>query len=313
MSDAKARFKGTQIEMLDAAYLGWSLCSTHIDLFKQKFAFYIPTFIVGKLAAIEAAKALPDQYTRILNRRLARNKLEANRNLGRSMFLDLVEYVKNNFPEIDVEALVNAAGYHWFKISDQENWGALNKMFASVTQFVTDHEADLLANDNMPSDFPATLNALSVDTLKVYNNYLQYDSNSATVTADNIKTLNKVYDDLMKMVRHSARVFHNDPDTAAQFTYASLLQAAGRHKEAGVRGNIIDGDTNLPLKDVQVSNQTKTHNDLTNTDGNYHLKGLGEGKDFITAEVPGYTKATQPIELKPGETTTIDIKLFKAP
>lgn len=113
------------------------------------------------------------------------------------------------------------------------------------------------------------------------------------------------------MLGHAQRVFSNDEEMKSQFTYASLREKAGAHKVAGVRGNVIDGETNLPLKDVEVSNETKTHNDTTNPNGNFHIKGLGEGKDKLIFKLPGYREVTEDTDLKAGHTITIDIKLFK--
>lgn len=113
------------------------------------------------------------------------------------------------------------------------------------------------------------------------------------------------------MLGHGQRIFSKQPDKKKLFVFTNLVEQAGHHTIAGVHGHVIDGETNRPLKDVEVFNETKKHNDVTNDDGNFHLKGLGEGTEKLTFKLAGYREETAEANMEAGESLRIDIKLFR--
>lgn len=314
MRNTTPKYRIAQDILYTALLLAWTNCKNNLSAFAARFTFYTSQFVDDAIKAVNDARAIRDKAQREEARRTTHTQLEKWRDTCRNLWQFEKEYIENAFPTDDHKNKLDAAGYAFYEKSKGENWNAVNHLMDSGSTFLTDNKAILVAQGGMPDTFQADDFDNAKDKFAAYyTEYLQFDTNSETGTADKIEANNEVFDEGMKMLSHGQRIFADDEKKKALFVWDNLVEQAGLHHQAGVRGKLTDGDTGLPIKGGTLSNETKEHNAITNDDGNYHLKGLGEGKDKITAEAPGYTKASHDIDLKAAETTTIDIKLFKTP
>ncbi|PSQ65499.1 MAG: hypothetical protein BRD25_02605 [Bacteroidetes bacterium QH_1_61_8] len=86
------------------------------------------------------------------------------------------------------------------------------------------------------------------------------------------------------------------PDAAAQST-------------GTVEGRVVDANDGTPLPGANVAVEGTSIGTSTNEDGRYALSGVPTGSQTIRVSFVGYEKAEKTLEVRSGETTSLNVKL----
>lgn len=89
-----------------------------------------------------------------------------------------------------------------------------------------------------------------------------------------------------------------------------LSLAPAAHAQSGViEGTVIDVGSSGPIPGVNIQLVGTSVGDATGEDGAFRLTGVEPGRYTLAASFVGYTARTVPVEVKAGETTTVDIEM----
>jgi iron complex outermembrane receptor protein len=94
------------------------------------------------------------------------------------------------------------------------------------------------------------------------------------------------------------------------FSLLSLTSLLAQNVQGGITGkvNMVDGQ---PLRAISVSLLETNRQTLTDDEGNYHFEDLHPGNYTIKLQILGTKEVRLPVEVKAGETSTLDYQLTK--
>jgi len=91
----------------------------------------------------------------------------------------------------------------------------------------------------------------------------------------------------------------------ASFAASAMAQEG----TGGIRGKIIDAQTNQPLPGANVIVRGTTYGAAANLDGEYLIRALAPGKYSVQARYIGYQSATEEVTVVAGQTARVDFAL----
>lgn len=285
--------------LYDVCYLAWD----HYDPVQALFFAKSEVFTVGlsttSRTAIAAADALPDNETRML---VAKNALTEMRRLNPMVtreFEFLEYYIKQAYPTT-WEAEVASAGYPQYQQAIKPQWGSTESMVNKSKTYMTDHSADLLANNNMPVGFPAAFNALGEEfklQRKTRNNALGI---SGTGTADKIVANNAIYEHVMWMMEMGKLIYKNNKTEYNKFVFDRLKNIVKGRKAAGAKGMVKAdlaftpiGNATLSARNLNPKAPQQSYSTMTDADGNFFLE-MASGEYEITVVAPNFDVVVVP-------------------
>jgi hypothetical protein len=138
-------------------------------------------------------------------------------------------------------------GSNLFKTGSRKHWKDLTKMLLAGQRFIEVNQVKLLANKNMPEDFPKTYLETVIQFQTVYGSFIQKGLDKLTNTDQHTRALNKIYDEVSKMFAVGRAVFKNDKLIKSQFQFSRNLKVISGAGWSGIKGKILDEDGKLKV------------------------------------------------------------------
>ena len=143
----------------------------------------------------------------------------------------------------------------------------------------------------MPADFAATFDAAKTD----FNTCLEaYNNSKMTVmqeTAAKTEAFNEVYATLSSMLKDGKSIFGDNKAVQDLFVFAALQKMAGKTSRTGIRLELLDSETRLPVTTTRFVIEPGDEIGFPNSKGIAEIS-LPSGKYSIVATTPGYTTLT---------------------
>ena len=249
----KTKFDCALDELYLAANLGWQACFAEIVKFKLLKAFYVPLFIDGMVAAIQAAENMPDDQVRNAVYQLLGSQLKTTTNDGLSKWQALKLYITTAFPnDPDQKTMLDAAGAKNYAPAAKYNWEKVKSLLKNGSDFIAAHSVELLAGNNMPVGFEADFNLVKDDIVAKIPVFLNARQTSKHGTQDKIIASNAVYDDLLKMFADGVYIFKDDEATRDLFVFEKVLAVVTPPGQSGTRLKFIKLGDNTPIEGVAI-------------------------------------------------------------
>ena len=312
-----AKFKGvrplygcSQQSFYTIVALVWANYNTNILHFTELKAKYTPAFGVVALAALTAAKLLPNQEARKAMPETVRIALLPIGNNCLANQRKLKSYIEEAFPTT-ASTMLASAGSKSYKAAYHEGWEEMNTMITDAELFIGKNSTALeMAGTNMPAAFITTYTTDKVAFETLYKSYLLTAQASTGDTSDKMKANNKVYNTMMAMLRDGQLIFENDETKKAIFTFTTVLGNVTGNGTTGMRITAEDS-----LSKVNITNFTATVQPgatVTAANGVILELKMSEAIYSVVISAPGYKDLTQNyVQLKTGVMHRLDVEMVK--
>lgn len=305
-----AATKCTEQELYTVLETGWNSCLEYLPQFTLFSPKYDAAFVAGRLAAVQAARALPDEAQRNATFETARLKLSKDARICCDRWQSLKIYISEAFPADQHSILFKEAGANYYERAANENWESVTGLMSSGANFLDNHSAQLLADDNMPTTFTAEFNSAKSDFATQHQTFLQAEEAARVGTGVKNQANEDIHDKGMSMFLTGQDIFRNNPDIRPQFVFESVLSLVSGAGSAGFKGLITDSVTDLPIAGAKLGAIGTVKVTTSDPEGRYRLV-LASGMYSILIEAEGYQPTTlTDREVKVGTVTTINIQLI---
>ena len=155
MVDNAPKFGCPQGGLYAVSRLCCSLLRSNIDVFKDFSRSYTTGFADALENEIDEAEALPGETNRVGRRRAMRVSLVRAKGAAMNKWQKLKGYIERAYTDKAMrKAKLSEAGANIYaKANRNAQWTMVNKLMIAGALFITDNNAELLLNDNMPANF----------------------------------------------------------------------------------------------------------------------------------------------------------------
>lgn len=217
-----------QSKLYGCARRAWQSCERYQSSFIALRACYTPAYIAHQLAVVAAAQKLPDFQARTAETEARRIELIHYMRHATAHWQQLKRYISTSFPADMQHIMYGAAGEQYYRAAALKSWVKLASLMQAGHLFITKHQAQLAANNNMPASFVADFAAITTELhqkLDVFRHGRQTDHRN---TADKIAANNHVAAQLSILLADAKVVFRND-DVVRQFFTLNYLRHSVHH------------------------------------------------------------------------------------
>lgn len=270
-------------------------------------ARYTPEYVETFRTEIDQARALPGQEARTALHESVRIEMTDKARICLKKWQFLKRYIADAYPQAMHKTMWNAAGWPDYEKAASQNWEHVSALMSAGYQFILSHQAELIANDNMPAGFPDQFLAASASFNVSYDLFKQRLQQAAAGTQAKTEANNAIYQKAISICEDGYQLFSNDPALQQQFSFNRLSEMVTPPGASSVIVTVTSAVNNepLPMSTVTVRGVEYT----TNAQGRMEKHQLSAGPADITVEADGYLPFEETVTLNTGAAKHIRIQL----
>lgn len=216
---ASHTYNCSQQHLYIIARMAWHSCNKYLTAFSEFSPRFTPAYISNAIAQIDAAEhiASQEQATKLLYVQLvqqAKNTLQ--------LWQRLKLYIIDAFPQNEQQIQLNAAGHQHYRKASRKYWADCTQLLNHADTFITNNQAQLSANGNMPPPFATTFNVEKTNYTTLLRQYYESAQNNPVNTQQKILANNAIHEQLMSMMLDGQRIFIKNPAIKKLFTFDQL-------------------------------------------------------------------------------------------
>ena len=292
-----------QQDLYTVVETGWGSFTQHLSRFENMSTKYSAATGTAQLAALEAARALPDEDNREEVHKTFRVEMKSLAATCLIKWSNLGTYIRDGFSEDVYDNKRLAAGYNYYASASHENWGDMKGLMQDGLLFLNANTTVLTDDGGMPATFAAEFEAAKDAFELKYQAFLQAEEDAKVLTDQKVRANNALYRDLMKMFEDGKKIFREEAAIREQFTFDRVLSlVSGRSSttsssipatvvELGVF--IYDEETELAIAGARFT--------VINTPSGASISALSNAEGIVRLTISGF--APNQTELLQGEIT----------
>jgi hypothetical protein len=304
----------SQKDLYSVLETAWGNNGVHLTRFTTYKALYTLPFKTAALAAITAAKAMPDDDARSGASELLHIGLVEMGNICLQSFQFLKGYIDTAYTSLSVRKVQYVvAGLNNYRDASRGDWESMVSLNTNAKNYLTvlANVTALTAGNNMPAGFVATHKTASDNFDAQYTSFKLAEETSVE-TANKIKANNVIYHAGMLMLSDGQKIFMNEPEILTKFVFANLL-ALINPPVAGVKGKVVEAVTFNVIGNALITAQLEGQPsvEIAVEDNGDFGKQLKEGKYIIIVSAVGYASQSFELDLKLTGLKTLNVELVK--
>ncbi len=150
----------------------------------------------------------------------------------------LKRYIIACYPENFHEALFEKAGIQFYKKANLKHWESARLLLISAQNFLNLHKDELMANENMPSEYPALFSIAHSNFSKYLFIFQQSEIRAKEQTAQKIDINNQLFELISEICLDGQIIFKSQTNIKSEFIFSHLL------KQVAHRSEILDSEQN---------------------------------------------------------------------
>jgi hypothetical protein len=286
----------------------WNLCSQNLAKFTALKAFYTEAFIDQALAAVQAAKDLPQIVQTLAYRKEARiNLVNATKQVQANWQL-LKLYINKAFAEDIVRARLDGAGAAFYVKASADNWSAVRSLIDTANAFIANNLGDLMANDNMPADFQTKFQADGNSCIELSVSHARLNIEKEMATNRKVEANNTIYASTIEMLKDGQQIFKDNAAAQKQFTFSYLVSIYRGERSASLKGYVVNY-LGLPIEGASVVSADQKYAAITDDKGYYCITRIAEGAYTFSVTCTGYVPQMQQITFTAGTASRSNFEL----
>lgn len=307
---AKSNYNCSEQELYTICETAWTSCNQYLNRFSAFKPKYKQELIDDRLAAINAARELPDEQQRNEKYESTNVLLKKEARIACDKWQLLKRYIADAYEQDLHKSKWEAAGFNYYEKAANNNWDSVKGLMTSGLTFINNNLGELTANDNMPPAFPAQFENAKTDFEKRHQTFIQAEEESSTGQETKMNANNSIHSDLMSMLLDGQEIFKNEESICKQFVFADLLYLASGSGTAGIKGVVVVQLTETPIQGAKISIDNANKNTLSAPDGRYEINQVASGKYDISCVAAGFEpQKILGFEIKVGTVSTLNFKL----
>ncbi len=308
MKEMKSNYGTPQQILYSVCLAAWDLCNGYLPQFSALKSLYTEAYITSAVAAVQAAKQLPESRQTVAARKEARISLaNAARQVLHNWQL-LKVYITQAFDADMVKAKLEEAGSALYAKASSDNWSAIGNLIDMANAFITNNLEPLTANNNMPETFPVVFSEDGIACINLSVTFAQVDMEKEMATAVKIEANNAIYETAMDMLKDGQQIFKENAPVKRQFTFSYLTSLYQGEGSASLKGYIVNA-LNQPVEGVIIQSQDLKYTATTNAKGYYRISRVAEGTYTFNITCPGYSPLVQAITFAAGIASKGDFEM----
>ncbi len=319
----KADYHCPQKDLYIIVKLGWTSYAEFLPDFVAFKTTYDAQLGIDQLAALEAARLLPDETTREDIHKSLRIEMEPMGLECLELWSDMSSYIRDAFPVDQYETKRLAAGWDCYAAAQGEDWEAMSELMSKGVKFVNDHTAVLTTPGGMPATFLQRMTdaAAAFDVKLIL--FLNAEETAQIQTDAKNAANNALYHTMMDMFEDAKKVFRKQPSVRNQFVFETLRDLVGTTTGGGTStgmkfyGLVTDSSGNpIVGATVSASNSEGSESTTTGVGGLYSLPiaGITEPTSAtLRAEFLEMGAVSRPVTIVAGVNQVQNFQLFPEP
>lgn len=285
-------FRGTQQNLYSYSRLAWNNYLEKLTAFTGYSAKFTQAMGDDALDAIAAAEALPSYEALTDAHLVARMDLIKMLEALLAKWQDLKVYATEAFAAAELPSKLRAAGADHYGPAAGYSWDSAAELIRMGTTFLSENGAALLANDNMPSSFPAAYVAAGAAFSAQRVVFLGKEKQARNGIVLKSDANEAIHASLVAMTTAGRAIYRQDANERRNFTVAKLLKEVRGNSPGGIKGHVTTGmNPAVPLAGVLLVDQDNPERfAVTASDGSYELR-VPSGMRTVVVSMEGY--ATQ--------------------
>ncbi len=305
-------YPGARKDLYPTCSLMWDSCGEELP----NFTLFSPSYDEGLIREIKAlivtVRALPDEVDRA-------EPHITERGLAEVACLDyctgwqlLKRYIiRAKFSS--ESAKLDLAGQKLHEAASDFDWSSVEALIVAADKFTTLYLTELIANRNMPPEFPGQLRALGVNFNTVLTRFRNFEKITEQLTDQKMEAENDLYSKTSEMGKDGQVIFKKTPAKARLFSFAAMSETVSGVGSASLVGTVTDEASDLPLGNAVVTILNKDANASSDDKGKYSIKRLSSGTYTVMVNAPGYLPYTlSGVVVEPATARRVNVKLQKA-
>ena len=304
----------SQMDLYSALETAWGNYNAHLARFTAFKAFYTLAYKTTALAALQSAKAMPDDDARSGASELLHIVLVNMGKVCTQNFQYLKSYIETAYPDTAIASVqLVIAGQNYYRDASRGDWEAILMLNSNAKNYlaIAANVTALTANNNMPAAFVATQKIGSDNFDTQFSNFKQAEETSVE-TAAKIKANNACYKTGISMLKDAQLIFGNEPEILTKFVFGNLL-ALINPPVAGLKGSIKEAVTFEPVPNVAMSVQADGQpaiNVEVDGNGDYSIQ-LKEGHYKVLVAADGFLEQGFDMDLKLTGLKVLNVELVR--
>jgi len=285
----RSSYPGTQQNLYSYADLAWTNYLAKQPAFAAHSGQFTEELGEDAKDAILAASALPSYEALSDAHLVARNYLIKLLDPVLIRWQSLKGFATDAFDAEDLPSKLRAAGWENYIPASKYSWDSAAELIRMANIFMVTNSAALLANNNMPSAFPAAFAAAGAAFSAQRQVFLLKEKEAREGIAAKFDANEAVYASLVKMTNAGKVIYKHNALERRNFTISRLLNEVRGNSTSGIQGVVTTGT--LPA--VPVANALLfDRNDpgrfvLTGSDGKFEF-AIPSGFAMLRLEAPGF-------------------------
>lgn len=219
-----AQYHSTQLELISCCRIGLGSYREHIPEFSNFKGFYDANWGNTFEDEINAAAILPDFQARDEASETAWIDLEKKGKECANKWQDLKRYIDSAWDDEYQKPKLEAAGSTLYLKASQNNWEIMKGLMETANEFITNNQAALTANQNMPNAFQGQFTTLKNDFTDLYDDFADKTQDTEEQTDAKINLTNAIYAKLIDMFEDGQAIFRADKALQNRFIFAQVLK-----------------------------------------------------------------------------------------
>ena len=305
-------FKGTQVNMCEAAGLGVNLYEKDQLKFQKQNSMYTADWGKHFREEIAAALNMPDVHTRRAVPTGERDRLIPYAQESIVCWLTLSGLIRNLAPAAEVESTLLIAGSANYDEACSYQWSKVKSLLSAGSAFIAAN-MEWLTNGGkgMDKNFPQEYNDAANAYISASSAFFGAKQDLPFGTTTKVEALNSVYAKLSLMLGDGRNIHRFNKLMRDKYAYNPLLAIAQGHGISGIRFSFFDGET-----PVRVSTSTAIFIPggkvfTCSSNGIMECK-IAAGTYQCTITTPGYAPVIISVTIRPGVVGRKTIRLSKA-
>ena len=254
----QAIYRCTQQALYSIANTIYANCKIKLAQFAAYKAKYTVVYVDALIAAVTAAKNIPDEEMRNSAYETLRVDLVPLNDTCKENFQLLKGYINDSYVEAQWKNKYEAAGQTMYNGASGENWEMTVGMNTAMKLFVSAEAAVLAVNLDGDPNMPAAFALKITSDSNAFD--LKYDAfklarQTADETAAKITANNNVYTKLMTVCDDGQRIFANDEATRKMFVFEAVKLIVSPPGTAGLKVTVKKASDNSLVQGATVTIQ----------------------------------------------------------
>ncbi len=313
MQENAPKFNCPQEGLYAVSDLGCSMLTDNLSVFTKFSPSYDANFVDGLRTKTADAAAMPGETNRAGRRRSMKVNLSKAKVAAMNEWQHLKGYIEKAWTDqVMQKAKLSEAGSNLYRqASNGSDWAMVNKLMGSGLLFMTENDAALKLNKNMPDDFVKTYQQKMDEFAKLYKSY--GGTGSTNEIQSNAKRLanNNVYEQVIQVCKVGRRIFKGDSTMQKQFSFTQMLKKVGYGGTAGITFNLSFGKNKLPVADADAVTTDLKYSGIGNAHGVLKINRMTEGEHTFTISALGFDDLVVTVTLQAGVKSRFEFTMIE--